>query len=129
MKDLKELRFTRSHEWVRVEGDTAVVGITDHAQEALGDVVYVELPEVGDTFEKGDPFGVVESVKTTSDLYAPVSGTIKEVNEPLVEQCALVNEDPYGEGWLVRFEMSNPTELDDLLTLEAYEKHIAEEED
>ncbi len=129
MKGSSELKFTKEHEWVRVEGESAVVGITDHAQEALGDVVYLELPEIGDTFEKGDVFGVVESVKTTSDLYAPVGGTVEAVHETLVDNCSLVNEDCYGEGWMVRIKMADPGELGSLMDQEAYEKYLAEEAD
>lgn len=129
MKGLDELKFTKEHEWVRVEGGSATVGITDHAQNALGDVVYLELPEVGDVFEKGDVFGVVESVKTTSDLFAPVGGTVAEVNEDLADNTAVVNEDCYGEGWMIKLTMKDPSELKGLMALAAYEKHIAEEED
>ncbi len=124
----EELRYSKTHEWARLEGDTVVVGITDYAQGHLGDIVYVELPEVGETYAQGDSFGVVESVKATSDLYAPMSGTVLAVNEALVDDPAVVNRDPYGEGWLVRFSVSNAAEWDTLLDAAAYERLLAEEE-
>jgi glycine cleavage system H protein len=119
-----ELKYTRSHEWVREEGDTVTVGITDHAQEELGDVVFVELPQVGDSFGAGESFGVVESVKAVSDLYAPVGGEVVEVNEALNERPELVNEDPYGEGWMIKLKAEGSG---DLLSAADYEKHLAEE--
>ncbi|RME46232.1 MAG: glycine cleavage system protein GcvH, partial [Caldilineae bacterium] len=115
------------HEWARKEGDLIVVGITDYAQESLSDVVYVELPAVGDTFKQGDIFGVVESVKAASDLYMPVSGKVVEINEKLSEQPELVNEDPFGEAWMLKVAPSDPAEWDSLLTPEAYEASIGEE--
>jgi len=122
----KSLRFTLEHEWVFEKDGEVLVGVSQHAQDALGDVVYLELPEVGDSFEKGEPFGVIESVKTTSDLFAPVSGEVVDVNESLVENCALVNEDPYGEAWMIRLRMSDPTELDGLMDFDAYQKFLAD---
>jgi glycine cleavage system H protein len=116
-----ELRYAESHEWVRLEADgTAVVGISDHAQDALGDLVYVELPEVGQTLAKGDEAGVVESVKAASDIYAPISGEVVAINEALTDEPESVNHDPYGDGWLYRIQPSDKTELDDLLDAAAY---------
>ena len=100
----EELQYTRSHEWVRTEGDTATIGITDHAQDELGDVVFVELPEEGATFDAGDSFGTVESVKAVSDLYTPVGGEVVEVNAALNDSPEKINEDPYGEGWIVKIQ-------------------------
>jgi len=122
-----ELRYTTDHEWARVEGDDVVsVGITDFAQDALGEVTFVELPEVGVTLRAGDSMGVVESVKTFSDLYAPVSGTVVEVHEALADDATPINESPYGDGWIVKIQMSDATELDKLLSAEAYVAHLAE---
>lgn len=117
-------RYTDSHEWVRQEGDVLVCGITDHAQEELSDVVYVELPEVGDSLKKGDRFGVIESVKAASDLYMPVSGEIVAVNQELVNAPELVNKDPYGKGWMIKIKPSDPAEWDALLSPEEYEKSV-----
>lgn len=120
----KGLRYSREHEWVLVENDdTGVIGITDFAQNELGDVVYVEAPELGEKISKDDPFGAVESVKAVSDLYAPVSGTVTEVNDALPETPDLINEDPYGEGWIVKVDMSDPDELDDLMNAEEYAEY------
>jgi glycine cleavage system H protein len=121
----EELQYTRSHEWVRTEGDTATIGITDHAQDELGDVVFVELPEVGATFDVGDPFGTVESVKAVSDLYTPVGGEVTEVNETLNDQPERINEDPYGEGWMVKLRVSD--EGSGLLSASDYEQFVEEE--
>lgn len=121
----EELKYTSSHEWVREEGDTAVVGITDHAQEQLGDVVFVELPEPGTTLGAGESLGVVESVKAVSDLYAPVAGEVVEVNEALVEDPELLNQDPYGDGWILKMRVSGGEE--DLLSSEEYGKVVQEE--
>ena len=116
-----DLRYLESHEWVRDEGDgTATVGITDHAQDSLGDVVFVELPEVGAEITAGDESGVVESVKAASDIYAPVSGEVIAVNEQLEDQPELVNEAPYGDGWFYKVKMSHPAELDDMLDADGY---------
>ena len=128
MKLGPKARYAESHEWARMDGDEVVCGITDHAQESLSDVVYVELPEVGDTLEKGDTLGVVESVKAASDLYMPMGGEITAVNEALEDMPELVNQDPYGEGWMLRFSPSDPAEFDDLMDGEAYEAFVAEEE-
>ncbi|MGC8667014.1 MAG: glycine cleavage system protein GcvH [Chthonomonadales bacterium] len=121
------LKYSRTHEWVRVEGDIATVGITDHAQAELGDVVYVELPEVGRIVSAGDVFGTVESVKAVSDLYSPVSGEVVEANLSLPDATEAVNQDPYGAGWMVRIRMANPTEVNQLLTADEYRKTIEEE--
>jgi glycine cleavage system H protein len=121
----EELQYTKSHEWVRTEGDTATIGITDHAQDELGDVVFVELPEMGATFDAGDSFGTVESVKAVSDLYTPVGGEVVEVNEALNDQPEKINEDPYGEGWIVRLSVSGEG---DLLSASDYEQFLEEEE-
>ena len=120
----QDLQYTKTHEWVRQEGDTATVGITEHAQEELGDVVFVELPEEGDSFEAGDSFGTVESVKAVSDLYAPVAGEVVEVNSALEDAPEKINEDPYGEGWIVKLRTSGDA---DLLSAGEYEKAIEEE--
>ena len=128
MKLDPKARYAESHEWARKEGDEFVCGITDHAQESLSDVVYVELPEIGDTFAKGDTFGVVESVKAASDVYLPLGGEITAVNETLEDTPELVNQDPYGEGWMIRFRPSDPGEFDGLMDGSAYETFVAEEE-
>ena len=114
------LRYSEDHEWTLVEGDTVKIGITDYAQDALGDVVYVDLPTVGTTVEAGGSFGEVESTKSVSDLYAPVSGEIANVNDDLGDAPERLNEDPYGEGWICTIRMSDPTQLDGLLDAEAY---------
>ena len=120
----EDLQYTKSHEWVRIEGDTATIGITDHAQDELGDVVFVELPEEGDTFDAGESFGTVESVKAVSDVYAPVGGEVVEVNSSLEDAPEKINDDPYGEGWLVKLRTSGEA---DLLSPEEYEKVVEEE--
>jgi glycine cleavage system H protein len=117
-------KYDQEHEWVRVEGDEALVGITDYAQDQLSDVVYVELPEVGDTFDQGDIFAVVESVKAASDVYMPVSGEILEINEALEDSPELVNKDSFGEAWFVRVALADPSELDDLMDAEAYQAYV-----
>jgi glycine cleavage system H protein len=122
----EELQYTRSHEWVRTEDDTATIGITDHAQDELGDVVFVELPEVGATFDAGDSFGTIESVKAVSDLYTPVSGEVVEVNEALNDSPEKVNEDPYGDGWIIKLRVSD--EGPGFLSASDYEQFVEEEE-
>jgi len=122
-----DLQYTRDHEWCRISGNRATVGITDHAQDALGDIVYLELPAVGDEVKKGEAFGVVESTKAVSDLFAPVSGKVVEVNAPLADATEAINEDPYEEGWMIQIEMSDPKELSDLLAKAAYQKFVEEE--
>ena len=123
----EELKYTAEHEWVLVEGDLAVIGITDFAQDSLGDVVFVELPEVGTKVTTGKAFGVVESVKAVSDVYAPVSGTVVESNEELPDAPEILNTSPYGDGWMIKIRMSDPGELDGLMDAAAYQAHIAEE--
>ena len=116
-----DLHYSKDHEWVRVEGNIAVVGITDYAQDSLGDVVYVELPKAGDEFAANESFGSVESVKAVSEVFSPVSGEIVGVNEALADEPEMVNQDPYGKGWMIRVQMSNPGEVDSLLTAAEYE--------
>lgn len=117
-----ELKYTEEHEWARAEGGRVTVGITQYAQDALGDVVYVDLPATGTRVEQGQPFGEVESTKSVSDLYAPLSGTIVERNEALESQPELVNSDPYGEGWMVVIETDDPSVVDSLMSAEDYDK-------
>jgi glycine cleavage system H protein len=117
----ENLHYSKDHEWVRVEGDTAVVGITDHAQEQLGDVVYVELPKPGEDFAAHESFGSVESVKAVSEIFTPVSGKVAEVNGSLNDEPEKVNQDPYGEGWMIKITMTNSGEVDSLLTAAEYE--------
>jgi len=127
MAEVREgLRYTRTHEWVRVEGDTAVVGVTDFAQSELGDITYLELPQVGTAVKQGDSMGVIESVKAASDIYAPVSGEVVEANQAVVEKPELVNQSPYDEAWLVKIKLSAPEELEKLMDAEAYRKFLAE---
>ena len=123
--DPTDRRYTSEHEWVKLEGDIAVVGITDFAQDQLGDVVYVELPKVGDKVEAMRPFGVVESVKTASDLYAPISGTISEVNDQLTSEPQLVNDAPYEGGWIIKIQPDDPATIDTLMTAEQYADQVA----
>lgn len=123
-----DLRYTKDDEWVRVEGDEAVIGITDYAQDSLSDIVYLELPDKGDSFAADDTFGVVESVKAAADLLMPVSGTITAVNEDLIDTPELINEDPYGEAWMIRIELSDPSQLDGLMDAAAYEAYLADRE-
>ena len=122
-------RYAKSHEWARVEGDTVVIGVSDYAQHLLSDVVYVELPEVGDTLTQGESLGTVESVKAAEDAYAPVSGEVLEVNTELEDNPEWVNEDPYGKAWLVKVAPSSLGELDALMDVTVYEKYVAEEEE
>ncbi|WPB81150.1 glycine cleavage system protein GcvH [Archangium violaceum] len=122
-----DLKYTKDHEWVRVKGNTAVVGITDHAQKQLGDVVYVELPKVGDSFEASEPFGSIESVKAVSEAYLPVTGKVTKVNESLADSPEQINDDPYGDGWLIELELSNSKQLDGLLSASEYEDYVKEE--
>ena len=126
MNHPKELKYTAEHEWVRDNGDgTVTVGITDFAQSELGDIVFVEIDKTGEQVEKDDTFGTVEAVKTVSELYMPVSGEITESNEALEDDPELVNTDPYGKGWMIKIKMSDPSQLDDILSVEDYEKIIA----
>lgn len=121
----KDLKYSREHEWVRVSGKRAIIGITDFAQQELGDVVFVELPEVGDTATQGGEFAVVESVKAVSEVYAPVSGTVVEVNNGLTDRPESINQDPYGEGWIAVIELADPAELDNLLSPDDYAAFVA----
>jgi glycine cleavage system H protein len=125
----KELRYSREHEWVAIDDGIATIGITDFAQEQLGDIVYVELPETGTQVTKDDKFGVVESVKAVSDVYSPVTGTVVAVNTGLPTSPETLNEEPYGDGWMIRVEMSDAEELNDLMTAAEYEKFIEEAEE
>jgi glycine cleavage system H protein len=124
-----DLKYTREHEWLLVEGKVATVGITDFAQEQLGDVVFVELPSVGDKVTKDEAMGVIESVKAVSDVYAPVSGTVIEVNDDLPDSTEMINEDPYGDGWMVKIEMSDPTDVEDLMAAAEYEQFVSEQQE
>jgi glycine cleavage system H protein len=130
MSEIPEnLKYSREHEWLRLEDDgTVVIGITDHAQESLGELVYVEVPEAGKEFAQGDACVVVESVKAASDVYAPIAGELAGVNERLADEPETVNSEPYGEGWLVRLTPSNPAELEELLDAESYGQFLAESE-
>ncbi len=119
-----DLKYTRDHEWVRVEGNIATIGITDFAQGELGDIVYVEVETVDETLDQEEVFGTVEAVKTVSDLFLPVSGTILEFNESLEDQPEVVNSDPYGAGWMIRVEMSDPSQLEDLLSDAEYKELV-----
>ncbi|MCG8524962.1 MAG: glycine cleavage system protein GcvH [Opitutales bacterium] len=115
-----DLKYTQDHEWISAEGNIGKIGVSDFAQESLGDVTFVELPEVGASFAKGDAFGVVESVKAASDLYLPVSGTVVEVNEALEDTPELINSSPYDDGWIVKIELEEPSQVDELLSPTAY---------
>lgn len=117
---MSEIRYTADHEWVRIEGDAAVVGLTNYAQEQLGELVFVELPDIGRELSKGDEAAVVESVKAASEIHSPVSGTVTEINETLTDQPTKVNEDPLGDGWFFKLKLSNPGELDELMDEAAY---------
>ena len=119
-----DLRYTKDHEWIKVNGDEAIVGITDFAQRELGDIVYVEIETVGKELKEGEVFGTVEAVKTVSDLYLPINGTVIEVNPDLNSNPESVNTDPYGSGWMIKMKLNNPSELDNLLTAEAYQNMV-----
>jgi glycine cleavage system H protein len=121
------LKYSKEHEWVLVEGNVAIVGITEYAQQELGDIVFVELPEVGEKVVKDDAFGVVESVKAVSDVYAPVGGTVLEANDTLPDSPETVNDDPYGDGWMIKVEMSDKDDLKDLMTAEEYAEYVAQQ--
>ncbi|HEY6424108.1 MAG TPA: glycine cleavage system protein GcvH [Pseudonocardiaceae bacterium] len=125
----KDLKYSREHEWVRQRDAVAMVGITDHAQRQLGDIVYVELPKVGDRFEAGEPFGSVESVKAVTEVYAPVTGEIIKVNEGVNDSPERLNEDPYGDGWMIEIRMANATGATGLLTAAEYSDYIQEDAD
>jgi glycine cleavage system H protein len=124
----KNLRYHKDHDWARIEGDTAVFGITSYAADALGDIVFIELPETGAEVSSGSSYSEIESVKAVSDVTAPLSGTVVEVNEDAVDAPEMINESPYDEGWLVKITLSDPSEIDDLMTADEYEEMLAEEE-
>lgn len=117
----EDLHYSKDHEWVRVDGDQAIIGITDYAQNSLGDVVYVELPKAGDEFAANESFGSVESVKAVSEVFTPIAGSVVAINESLADEPETVNSDPYGTGWMIRLKMANPGEVDSLLTAAEYE--------
>ena len=124
------LRYAKSHEWVKLSSDgTATIGITEYAQEELGDIVYVELPEIGEKIVKDDPFGAVESVKAVSDVYAPVSGSVLEVNDVLPDNPETINDDPYGDGWMIRVDLTDPDDLKDLMDAEEYAEYVAQQKE
>jgi glycine cleavage system H protein len=122
----EELRYTRDHEWVAIDGDVATVGITDHAQHELGDVVFVELPAVGEKVERAESLGVVESTKAVSDVFAPISGEVAEVNDGLPESPELINDDPYGDGWMVKIKLAAPLDPSSLMTAAEYRAYLEE---
>jgi glycine cleavage system H protein len=124
MKFPEELLYTKDHEWVKIEGEVAIVGITDFAQKELGDIVYVEVDTVGESLDKEETFGTIEAVKTVSDLYMPISGEVLEFNEELESTPDVINKDPYGEGWIVKIKIADPAETDSLLTVEAYKNLV-----
>jgi glycine cleavage system H protein len=124
MKIPADLKYTQDHEWIRVEGKTAVVGVTDFAQGELGDVVFVEIETEGEELDKGETFGTVEAVKTVSDLFMPVGGKVLEINEALADEPELVNKDPYGKGWMIKIQIADESELDELLSADDYQKMI-----
>ena len=121
-----ELRYAKDHEWARPDGDNVTVGLDDYAQDQLGDIVFVEMPEVGDKIEKGTVFATVESVKAVSDLFAPLTGSVKAINEALEDEPELVNEDPFGRGWMLKIDLKDPGQKEALLGPEAYAKHCEE---
>lgn len=123
-----DLRYARSHEWVRIDGDTGTVGITDHAQKELGEIVYLELPEVGHVYNAEEEFGTVESVKAVSELFVPVSGEVVAVNKQAVAEPGIVNDDPFGDGWLIKVKLSSDAEAGGLLSSEEYSAYLKEEE-
>ncbi len=123
-----DLKYTKEHEWVRMEGDIGTVGITDYAQDQLGDIVFVDLPSTGTTVSQMQKFGEIESVKAVSELFSPVSGEVSEVNTTLVDQPELVNDSPYGEGWMLRIRLSEPSEIDQLLPAQEYDEFTAQED-
>ena len=120
----QNLKYTKEHEWIREDGDTVTVGITDHAQGELGDIIFVEFPEIGQKIERDEPFGTIEAVKTVADLFAPISGTVIEINETLDDSPESVNNDPYGDGWMVKVSVSEPGELDNLMSADQYQEMI-----
>jgi glycine cleavage system H protein len=129
MASPKDLKFTKTHEWVRIEGHEATLGITDHAQSELGDITFIELPQIGAEFVQSDPLAAIESVKAASDIYAPVSGKVIAVNEALEDSPEKINQSPYGDGWIARLSMHGVTDLVDLMDAEAYDAYLEEIED
>ena len=125
----KNLKYHKEHDWARIEGDVATLGVTDYAQESLGDIVYIELPEVGAEVSAGTSYAEIESVKAVSDVYAPVGGTVIEANDEVVDAPELINESPYEDGWLIKVKLSDPGEADDLMSAEDYEEMLAEQEE
>ncbi len=123
----EDIQYTRDHEWVRVDDNVAMIGITDYAQDQLGEIVFVELPQEGEEFAKGEAFGVVESVKSVNDVFLPMSGKVRELNDPLRDSPETLNDDPYGEGWIVKVDILDSSELSDLLSAQEYESYIKEE--
>lgn len=121
-----DLRYTKTHEWVRVEGDIATIGVSDHAQHEMGDIIYVELPTVGKRVSKGEELAVIEAVKSSEPVYSPISGTVVEVNAELPDQASRVNDDPYGDGWMVRLKLEDKIELDTLMDASAYRSELGE---
>ena len=121
----QDLKYTKDHEWIKIDGNVATIGITDFAQKELGDIVYVEIETEGDQLDEGDVFGTVEAVKTVSDLFMPISGTVKEINEEMESAPEIVNSDPYGAGWMIKAEISDEAEIDKLLSSEDYESLIS----
>ncbi len=125
---MDDLHYSESHEWVRVDGDKGTIGITDHAQKQLGEIVYLELPEVGHVYNANDEFGTVESVKAVSELFIPVSGEVVEINKAAVAEPGIINDDPQGDGWLIKVKLSTDEEIGKLMTADAYAKYVREEE-
>ncbi len=127
MNTPEDLKYTKEHEWVRIQGNVATVGITDYAQDQLGEVVFVELPDEGEEVTKDETFGVVESVKSVNDIFAPLTGKVIELNDPVVDSPEIVNEDPYGEGWLIKIELEDTAELKELMSAKEYLAYVQEE--
>ncbi|MGL1935180.1 MAG: glycine cleavage system protein GcvH [Fibrobacterales bacterium] len=126
MSEIRDgLKYSEDHEWILVEGDVVTIGVTDHAQSELGDIIFVELPEVDDEVSKGDSIGTIEAVKTVADIYCPVNGTVVEANEALADKAESMNTAPYGDGWIVKIKISDPAELDELMSAEDYKNHIS----
>ncbi len=124
----EDLHYTQSHEWVRIDGETGTIGITDHAQKELGEIVYLELPEVGHVYNAEEEFGTVESVKAVSELYTPVSGEVVEINKGAVAEPGIINDDPFGDGWLIKLKLSSDEEIGKLMTADQYEQYVKSEE-
>jgi glycine cleavage system H protein len=123
----KNYRYTKDHEWINVQGDVGIIGITDHAQEMLGDIVFVELPDIGRSLKAHESFGTIESVKAVSDAYSPVSGEVAEVHQELQDEPEIINKDPHGDGWIIKLKLADPAEVNVLMDADTYEHYIAEE--